>query len=67
MNASLHLVAWLLAYAFGCFNTGYYLVRWTKKNDIRAFGSGSTGARNVGRLLGPVGFCVVFASDFLKA
>ena len=40
------------AYAIGCFATGYYFVRWRTGQDIRALGSGATGARNVARLLG---------------
>ncbi len=67
MSETLHALAWLAAYALGCFNTGYYWVRLTRRQDIREFGSGSTGARNVGRLLGPSGFTVTFAGDFLKA
>jgi glycerol-3-phosphate acyltransferase PlsY len=39
------------AYFIGCFATGYYLVRWRSGDDIRAIGSGGTGARNVGRIL----------------
>jgi acyl-phosphate glycerol 3-phosphate acyltransferase len=67
LNTTLHLVAWLVAYALGCLNTGYYWVRLTRRQDIREFASGSTGARNVGRLLGPTGFTVTFAGDAIKA
>ena len=41
----------LAPYAVGCVATGYYLVRWRTGEDIRESGSGSTGARNVGRRL----------------
>ncbi len=55
-----------LAYGLGCFNTGYYLVRWRLGRDLRAEGSGSTGARNVGRLLGRWGFFLTALGDVLK-
>lgn len=45
-------IALLAAYALGALPTGYYLVRLRTGGDIRALGSGSAGARNVGRLLG---------------
>jgi acyl-phosphate glycerol 3-phosphate acyltransferase len=67
MSETLHGVAWLAAYALGCFNTGYYWVLLTRRQDIREFGSGSTGARNVGRLLGAPGFVVTFVGDIIKA
>jgi glycerol-3-phosphate acyltransferase PlsY len=52
-----------LAYAAGCFNAGYYLVRWLRGEDIRRRFSGSTGARNAGRLLGRPAFFAVFLLD----
>ena len=45
---------------------GYWLVRFRKGEDIREQGSGGTGATNVGRILGPAGFVLVFLLDFLK-
>src|ERR1035437_4427341 len=56
----------LAAYVLGCFTTGYYLVRWRTGHDIRAVGSGSVGARNVGRLLGRPGFVATVLADFAK-
>jgi glycerol-3-phosphate acyltransferase PlsY len=56
----------LAAYAVGCFTTGYYLVRWRTGQDIRKVGSGSVGARNVGRLLGRQGFLATMLCDFGK-
>ncbi|MGZ4482411.1 MAG: glycerol-3-phosphate acyltransferase, partial [Gaiellales bacterium] len=42
-----------LGYAVGCLSPGYYLVRLTRRGDLRALGTGSTGARNAGRAAGP--------------
>ena len=56
----------LAAYALGCFTTGYYLVRWRTGQDIREVGSGSVGARNVGRVLGRQGFVATMLADFVK-
>jgi len=56
----------LATYLLGCFNTGYYLVRFKQKSDIRDLGSGNAGARNVGRLFGWQGFLVTLAGDFGK-
>ncbi len=54
------------AYLLGCFTTGYYLVRLRLGCDIRDSGSGSVGARNVGRLLGWRGFLLTVLGDFGK-
>jgi acyl phosphate:glycerol-3-phosphate acyltransferase len=54
------------AYILGCFSTGYYLVRRLAGQDIRQLGSGSVGARNVGRQLGWKGFVLTLAGDFGK-
>jgi len=57
--------ALLLAYGLGCLSAGYYLAR-SQGLDLRAAGSGSTGARNAGRLLGKGFFVLTFALDVLK-
>lgn len=54
------------AYLLGCFTTGYYYVRLRTEQDIRELGSGSVGARNVGRILGWKGFLVTLLGDFAK-
>ena len=54
------------AYLLGCLATGYYLVRARTGRDIREIDSGSTGARNVGRVLGKTGFGLTVLGDFGK-
>jgi glycerol-3-phosphate acyltransferase PlsY len=54
------------AYLLGCFTAGYYLVRLRTGQDIRELGSGSVGARNVGRVLGRIGFLFTVLFDFGK-
>jgi glycerol-3-phosphate acyltransferase PlsY len=56
----------LAAYLLGCFTTGYYLVRLRLGQDLRDLGSGSVGARNVGRLLGWRCFLLAVLGDFGK-
>lgn len=60
-------LSWILiSYSLGCFTIGYYLVRARAGVDIRRQGSGNTGARNVGRVLGLNAFLVTFLLDFGK-
>jgi acyl phosphate:glycerol-3-phosphate acyltransferase len=56
----------LVGYAVGCTCSGYYLVRLVAGEDIRRRGTGATGATNVGRRLGPLGFAVTFFLDCTK-
>ena len=56
----------LAGYAIGCFTTGYYLIRLHLGQDIHDSGSGSVGARNVGRLMGWRGFLLTVLGDFGK-
>ncbi len=60
------LLGALGAYALGCLNTGYYLVRWKTGQDLRTIGSGNAGSKNVGRILGPWGFGAALVGDMLK-
>ncbi len=54
------------SYLLGGLCAGYYLVRLAARRDIRAAGSGSAGARNVGRLLGAPGFLGTLLLDAAK-
>ena len=56
----------LVSYLLGCFCTGYYLTQLCTGKDIRGHSSKTTGARNVGRILGKKGFILTFSGDFLK-
>jgi glycerol-3-phosphate acyltransferase PlsY len=62
-------LAWLavpLAYLLGGVSAGYWLVRLRTGTDVRALGSGATGATNAARVLGRGGFVVVLALDAAK-
>lgn len=56
----------IVAYGLGCVTAGYYLVRLFAKADIHTIGSGSVGARNVSRVLGPRGFITTLVVDLAK-
>jgi glycerol-3-phosphate acyltransferase PlsY len=55
-----------LAYLLGSIPFGYLIVRWQKGIDVRSTGSGSTGATNVMRNLGIIGFVLTFVLDVSK-
>jgi acyl phosphate:glycerol-3-phosphate acyltransferase len=56
----------LYSYLIGSIPIGYLWVRYKTGKDIRKMDSGSTGASNVGRALGPSGFLLTFMFDFFK-
>jgi glycerol-3-phosphate acyltransferase PlsY len=56
----------LFAYLLGSIPFGFLIVRWQKGVDVRSTGSGSTGATNVMRNLGILGFVVTFILDVGK-
>lgn len=60
------IICIIMAYLLGGICTGYYLVRFKVKRDIRDAGSGGVGARNVGRVLGRPGFIITLLGDALK-
>lgn len=56
----------LIAYLLGSFPTGFLAGYWLQKIDIREYGSGSTGATNVLRVLGAKVAVAVLVIDLLK-
>lgn len=56
----------IFSYIIGCFNTGYYYVRFSYQKDIRSVGTNVTGAYNVSRIAGKKGFIITFIGDALK-
>jgi len=63
----LEITILILSYLIGSLPTGYFLVKFSLKEDIRESGSGMVGATNVERLLGKKGFYITFFIDFIKA
>jgi glycerol-3-phosphate acyltransferase PlsY len=57
----------LAAYLAGGISSGYILVRVARGIDVRSIGSRSTGATNVGRVLGRPGFFLTLVGDLSKA
>ncbi len=62
----LDLALVLASYLLGCLNTGYYLVRWRAKLDIRTRGSGTAGTLNVRRELGLPGALLTLTGDIAR-
>ena len=56
----------LAAYLVGSFPTGYVVVKWLKRVDVRSVGSGNIGATNVVRAAGTKIGAVVLLIDLLK-
>lgn len=56
----------VMGYLLGGISIGYYLVRFLRRQDVRDYGSGATGATNVGRMLGSKGFLITFLGDVFK-
>lgn len=55
-----------LSYLVGSIPTGYVLVKWVKRLDVRTLGSGNIGATNVTRVAGPGLGKLVFVLDLAK-
>lgn len=64
------IAGWLMAlagsYLVGAIPSGYLIVRWLKRVDVRTVGSGSVGATNVARAAGRGASLLVFAIDVAK-
>lgn len=63
------VLPWLVlpaAYLLGGVSPGYWLVRLRTGADVRAHGSGATGATNAARMLGRGGFALVLLLDAVK-
>ncbi|MFW6315528.1 MAG: glycerol-3-phosphate 1-O-acyltransferase PlsY [Cyanobacteriota bacterium] len=56
----------LIAYFLGSIPSGFLAGRWLENIDIREYGSGSTGATNVLRVLGAKAAVAVLLVDLLK-
>lgn len=56
----------VMAYVMGNLMSGYLLVKYFFRDDIRNQGSGNVGARNVGRLYGKSFFLFTFIGDACK-
>ena len=61
--SAIELSGVVLAYLLGSLPFGYVLVKLRGGGDVRALGSGSTGATNVARTLGPGAGLLVLALD----
>ncbi len=60
------VVALCGSYLVGSFPTGYVLVKWLKRVDVRTVGSGNVGATNVTRVAGFWSGILVFLVDAVK-
>jgi glycerol-3-phosphate acyltransferase PlsY len=66
MNVLKPVLILLLCYGIGCVVTAWYLVKWRTGLDLRQLHSGTTGARNAGRVLGKFVFRLVALIDVLR-
>jgi acyl phosphate:glycerol-3-phosphate acyltransferase len=66
MNPWLGALGIPLGYLLGSIPSGYWAGKWLKNIDIREYGSKSTGATNVLRVLGKGPAAAVFAADVFK-
>jgi acyl phosphate:glycerol-3-phosphate acyltransferase len=66
MNPWLGALGIPLGYLLGSIPSGYWAGKWLKNIDIREYGSKSTGATNVLRVLGKGPAAAVFVADVFK-
>ena len=62
----MNILALIISYLLGSISFGYLVTKSLKGIDIRTVGSGSTGATNVGRVLGFKYAFLIFLLDTLK-
>lgn len=60
------VTALAVSYVLGAIPSGYVLIRWIKRTDIRTVGSGNIGATNALRAAGPWAGATVLILDILK-
>jgi len=60
------IAAFFASYLLGSFPTGFLLVKWLKRVDVRTIGSGNIGATNVARIAGWWASALVFLVDAVK-
>jgi len=60
------IAAFFASYLLGSFPTGFLLVKWLKRVDVRTVGSGNIGATNVARVAGWWASATVFFVDAVK-
>ena len=60
------ITVFITAYLIGSIPTGYIIVKTFTGQDIRAIGSGSTGATNVKRVMGKKWFFITLLLDAFK-
>lgn len=66
MSVLASVLVLLLCYCIGCVVTAWYLVKWRTGQDLRQLHSGTTGARNAGRVLGKTTLLLVALLDVLR-
>jgi glycerol-3-phosphate acyltransferase PlsY len=66
LNVIQYLIASLIGYLFGCFQTAYIIGKFKQNIDIRLFGTNNAGASNVTRVLGWKYGIITAVFDILK-
>lgn len=60
------IIFYFICYFIGNLMTGFAVVKYFHRKDIREQGSGNVGARNAGRIYGKNAFILTFIGDALK-